>query len=141
MSTPSAAHHKVPLVELVVLIGFALAAALLYSVVSLAYIPLRALCLKRAGSDIWAFLTARRLMLTGASYLLSAPVPGLLAIMISAGGVGGSHAVGISDEVEKFAWIFFFACLAAAAVSLGLIMARPRPAEGEDTATSRNSQT
>ncbi|MDT8837654.1 hypothetical protein [Paraburkholderia fungorum] len=100
-------------------------AAWIYSIASLIYIPLKIAIMRRKSRDIWTFLSRRRLLLSALAYLVAAPFLGLLALCVSAGGVGGSHAMGISDPVETAAWAMCWIFLGASAVALVLALIRP----------------
>ncbi|MGH8781295.1 hypothetical protein [Paraburkholderia sp.] len=106
----------------------------LYSVFSMAYLPIKVAAMKRNSQDIWAFLSRRRLLLSALAYLVAAPLLGLLVTMASvAGASGGNGSPGISDSVETAAWALSFVFLAAAAVALVLAFNRPKLGEGKST--------
>jgi cation transporter-like permease len=99
----------------------------LYSVWSLVYIPIKIVGMKRRSQDVWTFLSRSRLLLSALAYLASAPFLGLLAMAISSGGVGGSHASGVPNSVETAAWVVCWVFVAAAVVALFLAFTRQRP--------------
>jgi len=107
------------------LIALTFVASLLYSMSMFVYLPCKLYCLERTSRDVWAYLSRRRLLMTGLAYLVSSPGPGLIAFCISAAGVSGSRDVGVPDWLEISGWAFFFLWLVIAIMLFSLIVFRP----------------
>lgn len=113
--------------EPVVLIWLLLIGTWFYSACSLIYIPVRVLILILKGKDVWSFLSRRRLLLSALAYLVSAPLVGLFAFLVSAGSASGGHTLGISDDTETLAYWLAGIFLTAAGVAFMLLFVRPKP--------------
>lgn len=108
------------------IIGLLLLGMWIYSVCSLVYFPIKIFKLRRKKKELWLFLSRKRLLLSALAYLVSAPFVGLLGLAVAAAGVSGSHAVGVSDDFEGFAYGVGAVLLAMAVVALALVFARPK---------------
>ena len=91
----------------------------LYAIGSLVILPYKIVGMKRRSEDIRTFLTRRRLLFLGGLYLITAPLVGLFIIAISAAGISGSNASGVSDTLVVFGWLNLWTFLVASCFALG----------------------
>ncbi|MFJ2982593.1 MULTISPECIES: hypothetical protein [unclassified Pseudomonas] len=90
----------------------------LYAIGSLATLPCKIVRMKRRSEDLRTFLTRRRLLFLGVLYLITAPLVGMLIIGITAAGIGGSDASGVSDTFVFFGWLNLWTFMVAGCFAL-----------------------
>ncbi|WP_175045196.1 hypothetical protein [Burkholderia lata] len=97
--------------------------AWLYSAFWLIRIPCMIIRMHRNSQDIWTFMSLGRLFLLALVYIVTAPLPLLIAFAMAGAGVSGSKA-GSLEPILSVAWAALWIFLSAAAVALILAIFR-----------------
>ncbi|EMN5129300.1 hypothetical protein [Burkholderia contaminans] len=86
-------------------------------------IPCVIIRMRRNSQDVWTFMSLGRLFLLALVYIVTAPLPLLIAFAMAGAGVSGSKA-GSLEPILSLAWAALWIFLSAAAVALILAVFR-----------------